>query len=218
MTADFFRVIPATTDGSGNITFTVPPPAGPNLAWQGTVSVNSGDSGFFTATSGGGAESWGSWAASSPYGPVTIRANDTLTITGTGLLPKMTYLCQVLGIANYYELLAPQYPPALGATGLYGTQQILDVKNKTITPGNTDFYRYYPCTQFGSLRLAVRCQSGGPIEVDVFWWNLKLDRVMGSRTYVLFNDGVNGEGQKLEVDIPHFGDMLEIRVICNQNE
>lgn len=202
----------ATTDALGRCTFTFPPVAAQNLAVQGTVAVNGGQAGTFTAHDSTGLK-WGTWSGSQPYGPITLQANITLELDATGLSPNTPYQAQFLGVADLVENLDASMPTALGASSLVGTDAIVNLPTAEVVAGGAVLLpelKFFPCINFAALRLAAVLASGGPVTIECVWWNADTSAQMGYRLFV-----VGASATMLQVVVPHLGDQLEIRATNN---
>lgn len=208
MVAQQFRpVAKATTDTMGNATFGPITPERWHYAAQGTISIDSGTAGTFTAFIG--STRWGTWSGSAPYGPITLEAQNQLIVTATGLSPNTEYTLQFVGIEDEVANIQPSspYPSSVGATGLVGTDAIINLPALDVPAGGSQTFDWFPCINFAALRLAAELASGGPVTIECFWRNSDTTAEMGYRRFVI------GEtAPKLQVVIPHLGDQLRIEV------
>ena len=198
---------PATTDALGNVEFVFPYQLASDKGWQGTVSIGSGQAGTFTAQDASGIK-WGTWSGSQPFGPVTVQGNIRFTIDGSGLQPNTQYIAHFIGtgdlIANLTDAPAPT---ALGASSLVGTDVIIDETTFALAAPSSQDFRYFPCINFSSMRLAAVLASGGPVLIEATWFNSDATAQMGYRRYI-----IGPSAPTLEVVVPHLGDQLEIRL------
>jgi len=203
--------VTATTNGLGQCTFVFPYPTAADRAVQGTVSVNSGASGVFVASDSSGT-TWGTWSGSQPFGPITIQGNVQLTVTATGLLPNTQYVAQFIGVADITANVDASMPTALGATGLFGTDVMVQTEGLVIpafpTAGPT--FGLFPTSVFAGMRLNVHVNSGGPVSVFLQWFTSDGNDDMGSRTFVA--DVTGGPGSDVSIALPHLGDVFLISV------
>lgn len=155
----------ATSDANGLITFRVGPcPLG--FVWQGSVTITNAPSGALLNASVASTP-WGQWAGPTNFGPVQLWGNETLVVTGVGLLPSTQYSMLFFGVAMPDSMAEPLPPVAPLSTVSVETTTLL-VTGVTITGGAGTGPTFQPPSLTRRLTIIVDATSQvGFTELDL---------------------------------------------------